>query len=240
MTSWRTAGTPTLRCYHHGKIYIGIYIGDSFALGCDGRFFLAERDRCVEWDDPQPLAEKDEACALADRAAEAPEQLKGAFKPADAEDLSGRVRILRLTCRSYRALVARGRQICQPSPADLAALHSAIDELESAGEAASKAFAELGEPEPSGDTPRRRQPGILVRDFARAFRADVPNLPRREIVMSLTALRRSASLAWRSSRRAVRGCWRSRANDPSGGLMDILLPVDTCVAGQWSWPTGRG
>jgi len=224
MTSWRTAGTPTLRCYHHGKIYIG----DSFALGYDGRFFLAERDRCVEWDDPQPLAEKDEACALADRAAEALEQLKGAFKPADAEDLSRRVRLLQLTCRSYRALVAalvaRGRQIYQPSPANLAALHSAIDELESAGEATSKAFSELEEPEPSGNTPRQRQPGILVQQFARAFRADVPNLPRREIVMSLDALRTSASFAWRSSRRAVRGCWRSRANGPGGDFRVSFCP----------------
>jgi len=55
----------TLRCYHHGKIYIG----DSFWLGYDKQFFVAERHFCVEYDEPEPLADKEQACALADKAA---------------------------------------------------------------------------------------------------------------------------------------------------------------------------
>ena len=172
----------TLRCYHHGKIYIG----DSFHLGYDGNFFLAERDRCVEHDDDAPLAEKDAACAHADQAAAALEALRPALRAADFDDLARRVRFLQLTCRSYRALVAalvaRGRQMYEPSEANAAALRSAVDDLEAAGAETSRAFPQLNRADASGHPARQRQPGILVEQFARAFRADLANLPARKIM----------------------------------------------------------
>jgi len=177
----------TLRCYHHG----GIYIGDSFWQRYDGLFFEAERHFCVEHDDPAPLAEKDAACASADKAAAALGELAGSLTEEDAADLTRRVRFLQLTCRSYRALVAalvaRGRQMYEPTETNLAALRSAVDDLEATGADTAREFPELSQPGTSGNTPAQRQPGAVVEEFARAFRADLPNLPRREILVRLPA-----------------------------------------------------
>ncbi|HUU22203.1 MAG TPA: hypothetical protein VM389_06670, partial [Phycisphaerae bacterium] len=165
-------------------------IGDSFWQRYDHYFFVAERHFCVEHDDPDPLAEKDLACHHADQAADILAEIAPSLRPDDAEDLTRRIRFLQLTCRSWRALVAalvaRGRQMYEPSEANLAGLRGAIDELEAAGAATSEAFPELNQPGTSGNAPRQSQPGMLVEEFARAFRADLPNLPTRTIVDRLS------------------------------------------------------
>jgi len=177
----------TLHAYHQGKIYIG----DSFWQRYDHQFFVAERHFCVEHDEPEPLAEKDLACRHAAQAADILAEIAPSLKPDDAEDLARRIRFLQHTCRSWRALVAalvgRGRQMYEPSEAHFTALRQAIDELEAAGAATSEAFPELNQPGTSGNAPRQRQPGVLVEEFARAFRADLPRLPARTIVDRLSA-----------------------------------------------------
>jgi len=189
---WRA----TLRTYHHGKIYIG----DAFGLRYDRQFFVAERDRCVEYDDPDPLAEKDQAVALADRAAAALETIADALSPADHADLARRVRLLQLATRAFRALVAalvaRQKQMYQPSEAYLAALASAIDDLAAAGQQVTDEMPER-EALDWSNFQGHWQLGPQVRAFARAFRADVANLPVRKVVHRVAAAQMGAHAAYR-------------------------------------------
>ncbi len=187
----------TLRCYHHDKIYIG----DSFWQRYDRRFFMAERHCCVEHDDPDPLAEKLDACARAGKAAAVVEELRPLLAGADADDLARRVEFLQLTCRSYRALVAalvaRGRWMYQPTDGNMAALRLAIDDLQATGAATTAAFPAVdadGE-----EQPHQRQPGVLVEQFAEAFRADLPKLRPREIAGRLAAADLGANAEYRGA-----------------------------------------
>ena len=179
---WRA----TLRTYHNDKIYIG----DSFRLGYSHHFFVAERDRCVEYDEPSPLAEKDEGIEYADRAAAAVEALEAKLTAADYEDLRERVRLLQLTSRTFRALVAalvaRQRQMYEPSQANAAALAAAVDDIEAAGEKVRQEYAQTLDA-PGQQWRSNYQLGPQAVAFAREMREDLPNLPRREIVVRLTA-----------------------------------------------------
>ena len=179
---WRA----TLRTYHNDKIYIG----DSFRLGYGHNFFLAERDRCVEYDEPEPLAEKDQAVEYADMAAAAVKGLEKDLAPADYEDIRGRVRLLQLTSRTFRALVAalvaRQRQMYEPSRSNATSVAVAVDELEAAAEKVREEFGQAQQP-PGREWRDNFQLGAQAVEFAREMRDDLPNLPRREVVATVDA-----------------------------------------------------
>ena len=174
----------TLHTYHHDKIYIG----DAFGLKYERSLYLAERDCCVEHDDPEPLAEKDQAVEVADAAAGALAKLRSALTQQDADDLTRRVRLLQLASRAYRAmvamLVARRRQMYKPSEASRQAVERAIDDLEAAGANVSKEFADR-ESVPGRSWQGHWRLGPLVREFAQAARTELPKLPTRAIVQTL-------------------------------------------------------
>jgi hypothetical protein len=180
----------TCHTYYHDKIYIG----DATSLGYDRNFFVAERHCAVEYDDPAPLAEKEQAVAAAQRALAVLASLRGQLKPADHADLDYRLNSLELVARFFRALVAalvaRQRQMYEPSPDHLEAALTVSRTLDALGDEADRRFPDWNQ-WPGGPESHVNQGHWLfaprARAFAEALRKDLETLPVRRLVSRLTA-----------------------------------------------------
>lgn len=180
----------TCHSYYHDKIYIG----DATSLGYDRNFFVAERDCAVEHDDPEPLAEKDQAVAAARRALEALESLRSRLKPADHADLERRLAGLELVARFFRALVAslvaRQRQRYGNTAEHRASALEASRALDLLADEADRRFPEWSR-WPGGPESHVSQGHWLfasrARAFAEALRRDLAELPVRRVEQRMRA-----------------------------------------------------
>ncbi len=180
----------------HSYYQDGIYLGDATALGYDRNFFVAERHCAVEWDDPEPLAEKDAAVAAAERALAALAGLRNRLKPADHADMERRLRALHLAARFFRtlvaALVARQRQMYQPSAANRAAAKVVAKLIAGLGDEADRDFPEWNEAPPKAGRGGHVHQGHWhfaprARAFSAAMLEDLANLPVRQVIVRRSA-----------------------------------------------------
>lgn len=174
----------TIHSYHNDKIYMG----DAYGNLERGMMYLAERHMCVEHDEPEPLAEKDEAVAYADKAAETLAAMKDRFSAEDAQDLTRRVRLLQLTARAQRELVAyfaaRWQQMYEPSDKNAKAVSDSLDAMQAVGRQVREEFPDM-EKEPGRSWQGLWKLGPLVEHAAETFR-NTP-LPKRTILEKKTA-----------------------------------------------------
>jgi hypothetical protein len=174
----------TLHGYYHDKIYIG----DALSLGFDRMFFVAERHCAVEYDDPAPLREKDEAVIAAGEAIATLESLKARLAPADHADLADRLHALDLVTRFHRtlvaALVARQHQIYDPTPERLAEAIAVAGRFATLADEADRDFP-AWEAGPGGSPAHTGQGhwhfASRSRSFGSALLTELGNLPVRSI-----------------------------------------------------------